>query len=55
MLVPRTPTAWSGTPPEQPAPSPRLGADSAQILRELGYSDEQIAALGRSGVTLLAG
>jgi crotonobetainyl-CoA:carnitine CoA-transferase CaiB-like acyl-CoA transferase len=55
MLVPRTPTAWSGTPPAQPAPSPRLGADSAQILRELGYSDEQIAALGRSGVTLLAG
>jgi len=54
MLVPRTPTAWSATPPQAPGPAPRLGQHSAQILRELGYSAEQIAALGRSGVTLLA-
>jgi crotonobetainyl-CoA:carnitine CoA-transferase CaiB-like acyl-CoA transferase len=54
MLVPRTPTAWSATPPQAPGPAPRLGEHSAQILRELGYSAEQIAALGRSGVTLLA-
>jgi crotonobetainyl-CoA:carnitine CoA-transferase CaiB-like acyl-CoA transferase len=54
MLVPRTPTAWSATPPQAPGPAPRLGQHSAQILRELGYSAEQIAALARSGVTLLA-
>jgi crotonobetainyl-CoA:carnitine CoA-transferase CaiB-like acyl-CoA transferase len=54
MLVPRTPTDWSVTDPATPGPAPRLGQHSAQILRELGYSAEQIAALGRSGVTLLA-
>jgi crotonobetainyl-CoA:carnitine CoA-transferase CaiB-like acyl-CoA transferase len=53
MLVPRTPTAWSATPTAPREPAPRLGQDSAAILRELGYSDEQIAALARSRVTLL--
>jgi crotonobetainyl-CoA:carnitine CoA-transferase CaiB-like acyl-CoA transferase len=54
MLVPSTPTGWSASSPDMPGPAPRLGQDSAQILRELGYSEEQVAQLARSRVTLLA-
>jgi crotonobetainyl-CoA:carnitine CoA-transferase CaiB-like acyl-CoA transferase len=50
----RTPTDWSDSPPEALRPAPRLGEHSAEVLREAGYSDREIAALAQRGVTLLA-
>jgi crotonobetainyl-CoA:carnitine CoA-transferase CaiB-like acyl-CoA transferase len=50
----RTPTDWSESPPEPQRPAPRLGEHSAEVLREAGYSDREIAELAQRGVTLLA-
>ena len=50
----RTPTDWSDSPPEALRPAPRLGEHSAEVLREAGYSDGEIAELAQRGVTLLA-
>lgn len=36
------PTGWSGTPPGPLAPAPTLGADTITVLREAGFSDEEI-------------
>lgn len=47
----RTPTNWSASPPGAQRPAPRLGEHSAQVLKEAGYSDAEIAELGRKGVT----
>jgi crotonobetainyl-CoA:carnitine CoA-transferase CaiB-like acyl-CoA transferase len=49
----RTPTDWSGSQPGAQAPAPRLGEHSAEVLREAGYSDAEIADLARKGVTKL--
>ena len=40
----------SGERPRPVRPPPTLGADSDTILAELGYSDDDIAALRRDGV-----
>jgi crotonobetainyl-CoA:carnitine CoA-transferase CaiB-like acyl-CoA transferase len=53
LRVMRTPTSWSQTQPGPRLPPPRLGQHSAEVLREAGYSDVQIAELARSGATLL--
>ena len=45
------PADWSITQPSPTRPVPRLGEHSAEVLREIGYSDERIAALIRSGAT----
>jgi crotonobetainyl-CoA:carnitine CoA-transferase CaiB-like acyl-CoA transferase len=49
----RTPTSWSASQPGVPRPAPRLGEHSAEVLREAGYSDSEIAELVRKGVTKL--
>jgi crotonobetainyl-CoA:carnitine CoA-transferase CaiB-like acyl-CoA transferase len=54
LIAPRTPTEWSASAPGVPRPAPRLGEHSAAVLREIGYSDAEIAELARTGVTLLA-
>ena len=44
---------WSESPLEVRNLAPRLGEHSAEVLREAGYSGEEIEALAREGVTLL--
>jgi crotonobetainyl-CoA:carnitine CoA-transferase CaiB-like acyl-CoA transferase len=46
------PVRFSGTPAGLRTPAPRLGADSADVLRELGRSEEQIRALTDAGVVV---
>ena len=45
------PTTWSKSQPELRLPAPRLGEHSAEVLREAGYSDAEIATLRESGAT----
>lgn len=49
----RTPTSWSATPTGTPRPAPRLGEHSAEVLREIGFSDSEIAAMEKSGATMI--
>jgi crotonobetainyl-CoA:carnitine CoA-transferase CaiB-like acyl-CoA transferase len=49
-----SPEAWSQTRHAELRPAPRLGEHSAEILREAGYTDAEIAALVASRVTALA-
>src|SRR5207253_7099270 len=42
---------WSETPVETARLAPRLGEHSADVLREAGYSSDEIAAMVRDGVT----
>lgn len=45
------PTRWSGTPPEREFnPVPRLGEHTWTVLREAGYSAEQIERMQAKGV-----
>jgi crotonobetainyl-CoA:carnitine CoA-transferase CaiB-like acyl-CoA transferase len=44
------PTRWSA-PTAALAPAPRLGQHSAEVLRGVGLSGEQVAALSASGAT----
>ncbi len=47
----RLPIQYSATPLADPRPAPALGAQTAEILKEVaGYDDARIAALARSGV-----
>ena len=45
------PSTWSVTQPGGTRPVPRKGEHSAEVLREIGYSDERIDALMRSGAS----
>ena len=47
---PRPAARFSETPAEIRALAPRLGADNAAILAELGYDEAEIARLGEAGV-----
>jgi crotonobetainyl-CoA:carnitine CoA-transferase CaiB-like acyl-CoA transferase len=45
------PSEWSDTIPQNTRHAPQLGEHSAEILREAGYSGDQIADLMNAGVT----
>jgi formyl-CoA transferase len=45
---------WSETTVEPTRLAPRLNQHGAEILREAGFSDDEIAALVRDGVTRAA-
>lgn len=47
------PTKWSRTQPAPTSLPPRTGQHSAEVLREIGYSDERIRDLARRGVTAI--
>jgi crotonobetainyl-CoA:carnitine CoA-transferase CaiB-like acyl-CoA transferase len=46
------PVKFSGTPADPHRPGPALGQHTAEVLASLGYSDEQVAELHRSGAAL---
>ena len=46
-------TNWSATPPAIRRHAPHLGEHSAELLAELGYTEEEIAAPAEAGVTRL--
>lgn len=45
------PSTWSASQPQGSRHAPRLGEHSIEVLREIGYSDERIAALVENGTT----
>lgn len=45
------PTTWSKSQPEIRRHAPQLGEHSAEVLREVGYSDDEIKSLQASGTT----
>ena len=47
----KVPATWSETPVETTRLAPRLNQHGAEILREAGFSSEEIAALVRDGAT----
>ena len=46
------PQRFSRTPTELQRLPPQLGEHSSEVLKEAGYSDEEIAALVHAGVTV---
>ena len=46
---------WSASPTGERLPAPRLGADGPAVLREAGYTDDEIAQLAALGATTLPG
>jgi crotonobetainyl-CoA:carnitine CoA-transferase CaiB-like acyl-CoA transferase len=50
----RVPTTWSASQPEHSGPAPVLGQDTQDVLRAVGYSDEQIAELVADGSIAVA-
>ena len=43
------PTEWSVTQPAQPRPAPGMGQHGAEVLRQFGYSEEEITQLKDQG------
>ena len=51
LLDMAVPSHWSETQPSPTRPAPRLGEHSAEVLAEIGYSEEKIASLFHQGVS----
>ncbi|MBV8169619.1 MAG: CoA transferase, partial [Alphaproteobacteria bacterium] len=49
----RPPVNFAATPTTIRRPAPRLGADTAAVLREHGYADDEISALAKDGAIVL--
>jgi crotonobetainyl-CoA:carnitine CoA-transferase CaiB-like acyl-CoA transferase len=49
----RPPVNFAATPTTIRRPAPRLGADTAEVLREHGYADDEIAMLAHDGAIWL--
>ena len=49
LTIPATPISFGSFKPDKTTLTPHLGADSREILRELGYSDEKIDAMRDAG------
>lgn len=54
LFVMGTPTKWSGTPTSHPLPAPGFGEHSAQFLREVGYSDDEIRSMAEEGAVIMS-
>ncbi len=54
ILETAVPSEWSGTPPTQRTPVPRLGEHTAEVLREAGYTESEINALIQQGAARTA-
>ena len=52
LRMPGLPMRFESTPGTIRRPPPRLGEHSAEVLREVGLSAEEIEALARGGVTV---
>jgi crotonobetainyl-CoA:carnitine CoA-transferase CaiB-like acyl-CoA transferase len=48
------PFSFDGERPAHRAPPPALGEHSAEVLREVGYAEDEIGALGERGIVRLA-
>jgi crotonobetainyl-CoA:carnitine CoA-transferase CaiB-like acyl-CoA transferase len=46
----RVASTWSRSQPEAPAPAPRLGEHSVEVLKQAGYAPADIEALLAAGV-----
>ena len=47
----RVPSHWSESEPDRMRPAPRLGEHSVEVLREAGYSEDDVARMVAEGVT----